>query len=428
MEKLYLVFLLAFSSMAAAQDIYFPPLTGDTWETVDPASLNFCQSEIDSLYAFLDEEQTNAFLLLKDGRIVLEQYFDTYGVDSLGPWFSAGKSLMATLVGIAQEENLLDINAPTSTYLGSNWTSMPANQEDAITVWHQLTMTSGLEDSDFVCWDPVCLTYLADPGTRWSYHNAPYSLLRNVLESATGQTLNQYTFSKINLKTGMSGFWIPAGFNNYYLSNARDMARFGIMIQNGGFWNTTPVLNDPVYLDAMLNTSQSINLSYGYLWWLNGQNSFIPPGLSFPLPGPIAPEAPADVVTAAGSQGQYVSFSPSSGLLMIRQGDSNDNDLAAITLINDIWKRIGGLDCTVTSAEAPTLPEVSIFPNPASDQVWVEGFDSESFTLSLFSPSGRWISSVENQDFLDVSGLAAGLYLLQIETDAGRLTRKLILD
>jgi len=73
MEKLYIILFVAFSSGLAAQNIYFPPVSEDTWETLDPASLNYCQSEIDSLYTFLDAEQTNAFLLLKDGRIVLER-------------------------------------------------------------------------------------------------------------------------------------------------------------------------------------------------------------------------------------------------------------------------------------------------------------------------------------------------------------------
>ncbi len=337
-----------------AQTPYFPPATG-TWETIPPSELNWCQEPIDELYDFLETEQTKSFIVLKDGKIVLEHYFGTYTQDSLWVWFSAGKSLRAMLVGIAQEDGLLSIDDKTSDYLGTGWTSMPQQQEDSITIWHHLTMTTGLDETDFSCTDPTCLTYAAPAGTRWFYHNAPYSLLKNVLENASGQTINQYTNSSIKNPIGMqSGFWLTLGYNSFYFSKARDMARFGILVQNNGTWNSQSILGDMNYMTDMLNTSQAMNPSYGYLWWLNGKSSFIPPGVATSFPGPLAPDAPSDVVTAAGSQGQYISYSPSSKLMVIRQGNSNNPNLAATTLINDIWERVGQLDCTTGISEIQT--------------------------------------------------------------------------
>ena len=60
-------------------------------------------------------------------------------------WASAGKSLTATLVGIAQTEGKLNIEKPTAAYLGAGWTSMSTEKEQLITVKNQLTMTTGLE-------------------------------------------------------------------------------------------------------------------------------------------------------------------------------------------------------------------------------------------------------------------------------------------
>ncbi|MEM1359330.1 MAG: serine hydrolase, partial [Bacteroidota bacterium] len=111
MKYSLLILALVIAQLLLGQETYFPPdhTTGE-WETIDLSSLNWSADSITGLYNFLEEEQTKAFLVLKDGKIVLEQYFGTYQQDSIHPWFSAGKSLRAFLVGQAQEDGFLDIN------------------------------------------------------------------------------------------------------------------------------------------------------------------------------------------------------------------------------------------------------------------------------------------------------------------------------
>ncbi|MFO0361082.1 MAG: serine hydrolase domain-containing protein, partial [Flavobacteriales bacterium] len=262
---------------AHAQTLYFPPTTGSTWEITDPAELGYCQNKIDSLYDFLELQNSRAFILLKDGKIVLEEYFNGHNSSSLWQWASAGKTITAFMTGIAQQEGYLSIDEPTSNYLGEGWTTCTPEQEAAITIWHQLTMTSGLDDgvADPYCTNPECLTYLAEPGTRWAYHNGPYTLLDQVIENATGTTLNEYTNDKLKIPTGMTGGFFPVEFNNVFFSNARSMARFGLLILNQGTWDNTPIMTDEEYFNAMITPSQDINDSYGYLWWLNGQSSYM---------------------------------------------------------------------------------------------------------------------------------------------------------
>jgi len=196
MKKLFLLLhltLLSFSNYNYAQPLYFPPISSTaTWETTDPATLEWCPERINNLYAFLEQENTKGFIILKDGKIVLEQYFGTFTNQSPWYWASAGKTITAFLVGKAQEENLLNINDRTSIYLGEGWTNCTLAQENNITIKNQLTMTSGLDDGviDDDCTDPICLEYIADAGTRWAYHNAPYTLLDDVLQSATTVNLN----------------------------------------------------------------------------------------------------------------------------------------------------------------------------------------------------------------------------------------------
>ncbi len=139
-------FFLAFSFTAKAQNLYFPPNTGNTWDTISPASLGWCQNELDTLVNYLDQINTKAFILLKDGKIVVEEYFGTFTQDSLWYWASAGKSLTAFTVGIAQQEGYLSIDDTSSQYLGQGWTVCPPAKEEMISIRHQLSMNTGLDD------------------------------------------------------------------------------------------------------------------------------------------------------------------------------------------------------------------------------------------------------------------------------------------
>ena len=112
-------------------------------------------------------------------------------------------------------------------------------------------------DTDFQCLLMVC-----DAGTRWAYHNAAYTLLDKVLENATGSTFNQYYQNKLRDRIGMNGFWIKSvNSNNVLYSNARSMARFGLLLLNKGKWSTTAILGDENYFNSMVSTSQNLNLS-----------------------------------------------------------------------------------------------------------------------------------------------------------------------
>jgi len=319
--------------------IYFPPASG-TWETTTPTSLGWNNTALGNTFDFLEQKHSKAFIILHNGRIVAEKYFGSFTADSLWYWASAGKILTATLVGIAQNEGLLSLADPASKYLGAGWTSLPAAQEQQITVRHLLTMTSGLEDGvpDDHCTLPTCLQYKAAPGTRWAYHNAPYTLLEKVVETASGKTYNTYFREKIRDRIGMNGLWIKSGWNNVYYSSARSMARFGLLIQAGAQWNGTPVLNDEPYFNAMINTSQNLNLSYGYLWWLNGKASHMLPTVQFVFNGSMVPNAPADMYAALGKNDQKIYVVPSKKLVIIRMGEAAGNvQLAVSSFDNELW-------------------------------------------------------------------------------------------
>ncbi len=329
--------------------IYFPPITGNDWESLDPASLNWDVNKLADLYGFLEDNNTRAFIILKDGKIVVEQYWgknilNTADFDKNSQWYwaSAGKSLTAVLVGIAQQEGDLDIEQSTSKYLENGWTSMDPEKEQLIKVKHQLSMTTGLdyEVPDLDCTQASCLKYKADAGKQWFYHNAPYTLLEQVVSNATGIDYNLYTDQKIENVTGMEGQWIPLGSNNVYWSSARSMARFGLLILGNGKWNESTVIQNDAYFHKMLSSSQELNPSYGYLWWLNGKGSIILPGLPNSFNMDLSENAPDDLLAAMGKNGQFVEIVPCKGLVVVRMGEAPDNSLVPIEFHDEMWAMI----------------------------------------------------------------------------------------
>lgn len=203
-------------------------------------------------------------------------------------------------------------------------------------------MTTGLDDNTGEAdnTNPAALLYKADAGTRWAYHNAPYTLLQKVVSAASNQTFSNYFNSRLKSKIGMDGSWIANGFDNVFWSTARSMARFGILMQSNAKWNGEDILGDPAYFTASVTTSQNINLSYGYLWWLNGKASFMVPQSQLVFPGAATPAAPADMFAAMGRDGQLLNISPSKGLVVVRMGATVNSGLVSIPLQNGIWEKL----------------------------------------------------------------------------------------
>lgn len=408
---------------ASAQNPYFPPLTGDAWDTVAPASLGWCEEEIAPLYDYLEANNTRAFILLKDGKIAMEKYFGSFTKDSAWYWASAGKTLTAFTIGIAQEEGLLSIDDTTATYLGDGWTSCTPAQEKMITIRHQLTMTTGLDDGTVNrdCTDPSCLKYKADPGTRWAYHNAPYTLLDEVIQSASGKTLNNYVAQKIGVYTGITGAFFKIDDNNVFFSKPRSMARFGLLLLNKGNWDGNAVLDDTAYFNQMTNTSQNLNKSYGYLCWLNGKSSFMVPTLQLVFPGSLNPHAPEDMIAALGKNGQVINVVPSQGLVYIRMGDAPGAGEVPVTFNDTVWMKLNSVICN-SSAVIPTTPSpVLLYPNPASSTFTME-IPNQEFHLEVFDVSGRSVytqKKVLHKTNVDCSLWDAGIYFLKSRTNEG---------
>jgi CubicO group peptidase (beta-lactamase class C family) len=428
---LYSLIILFSYNYSNSQQLYFPPVGNEAWETLTPEELNWCADEIPALLDFLEETNTRAFLVLKDGKIVIEEYFN--GNTSNTPWYwaSAGKSLTAFLVGMAQQEGYLDINESSSNYLGEGWTSMTPEQEAAITIRHQLTMTTGLSDQveDIYCTNPECLTYLAEPGTRWAYHNAPYTLLDSVIFYSTGQSINSYLSSTLSDVTGINALFLPNGFNNVCYSRPRALARFGILMLGEGTWNGTPIMTDMQYFNDMITPSNDLNESYGYLWWLNSQDSFMIPSLQFVFPGTPMEAAPLDMYSALGKNGQILNIVPSQNLLVVRMGDAPDGNefLVPTTYNNEIWEKLNMVICNSVATEEIENSEFKIYPNPTEDIIYLDVNNlSNDDRLVIYNALGAVVYDGIPQHQLPTSEWSPGVYDVQLFIKKSKRTARLV--
>ena len=332
-------------SFTTSETMYFPPNDGSsTWTTKSIASVGWNQSAVQPLLDYLELKNSKSFIILVNGRIVMENYFNGHTATSPWYWASAGKTLTSTVTGIAEQEGLLNINDKVSDYLGTGWTSAPLAKENLITCKNLLSMNSGLNDALGDDVSPANLQYVADAGTRWAYHNV-YVKMQDVVAQASGQTWPNYFNTKLRDKLGMTGgSWINSGDGlSVYWSTTRNMARFGLMALNKGKWNSTTVVNE-TYFNQATNTSQNINLGYGYLWWLNGKASYHLPQSQLQFNGSVIPSGPNDMFMALGKNDQKIYVIPSKKMVVIRMGDAADSVNLALSDFDEVlWEKISAL-------------------------------------------------------------------------------------
>ena len=324
---------VSFSNTAAAQvrgTLYFP--MSEEWETTLPRDAGWKAGKLKDVAAFAEESKSSGLIILQDGRIIVEQYWQPkepssryrgmlHGTTSRGQAIedvaSCQKSVVSFLVGIAQEKKLININDPVSKYLDRGWSKATVKQESRITVRHLLTMTSGLNEQ---------LEYEVAPGTKWQYNTGAYSLSRTVVCTATKKTPNEVTQEWLTGPLGMNDSkWVlrrnaGTAVNKLgFTTSARDLSRFGLMVLDRGRWKGKTILADQDYLKSALTRSQTLNPSYGYLWWLNSKKSRKIDGRI--IDRPLIPSAPLDLVGAFGALSRKCYVVSSLNLVVVRLGD-----------------------------------------------------------------------------------------------------------
>jgi len=175
----------------------------------------------------------------------------------------------------------------------------------------------------------------------------------------------------------------------------------------------------------MTNTSQDLNKSYGYLWWLNGKGSFMLPQSQIIFPGNLVPAAPDDMIAALGKNGQFINVIPSLNMVWIRMGEAPDSSPIAFTYSRDIWNYLNALNCGSSQNKVKETSQLVTYPNPVKDYIYLQsGKEIISWNYKIFDSNGKQIMIGKTQDKINLSLLNAGIYLLQLSDGINNKTIK----
>jgi CubicO group peptidase (beta-lactamase class C family) len=336
------VLVLAAAASAGAAT---PPTPGAFWQKVSPASVGLSAAKLDQIAAQARGGKSNCLVVVRDGKLAGEWYFNGSGPNTTQDVYSATKSVAGTLVGIAQDDGDLSIRQSASTWI-PEWRGSAAK---AVTVRDLLSMDSGRQWSVFT--DYVQLLGAADrtrfaiglrqsaaPGKVWAYNNAAEQTLDRVLQRATGKDVLAFARQRLFAPLGMAHTRMTtdkAGNAQMFeglQSTCRDMARFGVLMLNQGRWGGKQIVSADWVKQATGRSSTRLNAGYGYLWWLNrkGVQGNVLSATTLPsarraaaTTGRIAPGAPSSMYWALGLGNQVVQIDPGSKTVVVRLGDAN---------------------------------------------------------------------------------------------------------
>lgn len=229
-------------------------------------------------------------LVMRDGAIVAERYYNGETADTLHDIRSAGKSITALLAGAAVDRGKLSADGRIDRY----WPAAKGTALDGVTLDQVLTMRSGLaafdedpaspgnEDKMDDAADPVAFTLATPaettPGTRYRYNSMTAYIAGVTIEQATGTDLETFARSTLFEPLGIQRWqWLrdtanhPKGQGNLFL-RTRDLAKIGQMVLDNGMHQGRRVLSTE-WIQAALAPRVAISDvdryadHYGYFWY-----------------------------------------------------------------------------------------------------------------------------------------------------------------
>jgi len=241
---------------------------------------------IDSLMTSIirgDYGRLNSFLLLKDNRLVCEEYFYGYTRNDVHPIESSTKSITSLLIGIAKDKGMMsDINEPLYK-LFPGYPDLHTGEYRKITVKDLLTMTSGFKVNDEALFgsnnriDFALKRKLAHkPGSQFAYDGGNTEILGAIIKEKTGQFADTFAKQYLFAPLGITNYDWDIHKQNGYPSMAgalgllpRDMAKIGLLVLNqGSFGNRQIVSKEWIEESTAPQVATHIDSDhYGYQWW-----------------------------------------------------------------------------------------------------------------------------------------------------------------
>ena len=233
----------------------------------------------------------HSILLIKNNKLVLEEYFYEYDAGKLHELRSASKSFTSALTGIAIDKGMIkDINSSMIGYLPGYSVPPKDSAKRAISIENLLTQQTGLACSDFDQQSPgnevkmyptsdwikfmLNLPMTGKPGQEAFYCSGNVMLLDRIVENASQLSLHNFAAKYLFTPLGITDFkweFVPdsthADDYGQVMLTPRDMAKFGMLYLNKGQWNGQQIISSS-YVNASLSKHSVLDgLNYGYLWW-----------------------------------------------------------------------------------------------------------------------------------------------------------------
>jgi CubicO group peptidase (beta-lactamase class C family) len=302
---------------------------GEDWETTTPEDAGLDPAPLAQLATVLEGERSSCMTVVHDGEVVYEEGWMGADPETDDEVWSATKSVTSTLVGIAQEEGLLEIDQPVSDYV-EEWVG--TDSED-VTIRNLLSNDSGRYydfQNDYVSMalqapDKTAFAIGLDQqhpiGEHWEYNNSAIQVLEQVLEEATGEDVADYAQEHLFTPTGRTSEMTHdrAGNTLAFMgvqASCHDLARFGHLFLNEGSWDGEQVVPAD-WVEQATSPSQELNPDYGFLWWLYPEGSVVVPD--------DAPAPPPPAYAALGLGGQIVLVVPDDDLVVVRMGPAGQS-------------------------------------------------------------------------------------------------------
>lgn len=280
--------------------------------------------------AFKADAKTRAVVVLKGDTLLAERYAEGFDKKSPLLGWSMTKSIANTIIGMLVQDSMISID---QNYLFEEWAN---DDRKNITLDHLLRMSSGLEweEEYATVSDATKMLFMAEnvsvqnldeplahqPGSHWYYSSGTTNLLsgliRNTLNNDTEywQFPKERIFRKLNMgsafiETDEAGNFI---MSSYGYASARDWGKYGLLYLNDGVWNGERLLPEG-WVDYSRKLTPASGHEYGAQFWLNHESKSYP-------------DAPSDMFSCNGYQGQRVFILPSEGLVIVRLGLNSEWD------------------------------------------------------------------------------------------------------
>jgi len=282
--------------------VEYTPLPGDDWKVSTPAEQGLDPMLVAELYYNAAESETiYSLLVIKNGYLIAEGYFNEGSVDQKDRLQSVTKSYTSALVGIALEQGYLSsVDQKMLDFFPEVAGQITDPRKEQITIRDLLQMRAGYpwEETDPALWDGLLSGYYvpliegfpltADPGTEFQYSNLTSNWLGIIVDRATGTNLKAYAEENLFLPIGVEvGDWgtDADGHNNGCGDlhfTARDAAKFGLLYLNDGEYEGNQVISASWVRESLQGYSENINatggfpanwglslknIGYGYQWW-----------------------------------------------------------------------------------------------------------------------------------------------------------------